>query len=41
MKDKIEIVRDWFQKARNDLKIARDELATPEPATDTVCFHRA
>ncbi|MBM4030859.1 MAG: HEPN domain-containing protein [Planctomycetes bacterium] len=39
MKDRTEYVRDWFQKARNDLKIARDEMQTPEPATDGVCFH--
>ncbi len=32
MKDKIEIVRDWLQKAHNDLKIARDELGIIEPA---------
>jgi len=39
MKDKVEYIRDWFQKARSDLKIARDEMATPDPATDAVCFH--
>jgi len=34
-----EVVRQWIQKAENDLKTARDELATDEPATDTICFH--
>lgn len=29
----------WVRKAESDLKVARDELATPEPATDAVCFH--
>ena len=31
--------RDWALKAEGDLKTARDEFATEEPATDTVCFH--
>jgi HEPN domain-containing protein len=39
MKDKLEYLRDWFAKARSDLKIARDEMNTAEPATDAVCFH--
>lgn len=34
-----EAVKNWLQKARNDLKIAKDEMATQEPATDMVCFH--
>ncbi|MCS6886878.1 HEPN domain-containing protein [Chloroflexus sp.] len=29
----------WVRKAESDLKVARDELATAEPATDAVCFH--
>lgn len=32
-------VRAWVRKAESDLKVARDELATLEPATDAVCFH--
>lgn len=32
-------VQAWVRKAESDLKVARDELATPEPATDAVCFH--
>jgi HEPN domain-containing protein len=32
-------IRNWIQKAENDLKTGKDEMATPEPATDTVCFH--
>ncbi len=29
----------WIRRAENDLKTGKDELATEEPATDTVCFH--
>ena len=36
---KEEIVSLWRQKADNDLKTGTDELATENPATDTVCFH--
>ena len=32
-------VREWIQKAENDLKIGRDEMSTEEPVTDMVCFH--
>lgn len=32
-------VKSWILKAESDLKTAKDELATPKPATDTVCFH--
>lgn len=32
-------VKKWIQKAENDLKIGKDEMATPEPAGDMVCFH--
>lgn len=35
----IETVKQWFIKADNDLKTAKDELNTDAPATDTVCFH--
>lgn len=34
-----ETVRNWIRKAENDLKIGKDELSFPEPATDMVCFH--
>ena len=30
---------NWVKKANNDLKTAKDELATENPATDTICFH--
>jgi HEPN domain-containing protein len=33
------IVKLWIIKADNDLKTGKDELATVNPATDTVCFH--
>ncbi|RKZ26855.1 DNA-binding protein [bacterium] len=36
---KEELVQRWIKKAENDLKTARDELNTEDPATDTVCFH--
>ncbi len=32
-------VRNWILKANNDLKIAKDEIITTDPATDAVCFH--
>lgn len=32
-------VKNWLMKANNDLKTAKDEIVTDEPATDTVCFH--
>ena len=32
-------VHNWILKADNDLKAGSDELATLNPATDTVCFH--
>lgn len=28
-----------IRRAENDFKTAKDELSTPEPATDAVCFH--
>lgn len=34
-----EAVYIWIRRAENDLKTGRDELATDEPATDTICFH--
>lgn len=32
-------IRNWIQKAENDLKVGKDEMATQEPARDMVCFH--
>ena len=32
-------VRKWILKAESDLKIAKDELITQDPATDAICFH--
>jgi len=34
-----EAVKNWIRKAKNDRKIAKDEMATREPVTDMVCFH--
>jgi HEPN domain-containing protein len=34
-----EIVNQWIIKAEHDLKTAKDEIITDEPATDVVCFH--
>jgi len=39
MKSKREILHDWWRKVESDLKIARDEARTADPATDAVCFH--
>ena len=35
----VEFAGKWILKAKSDLKIAEDELATESPATDAVCFH--
>lgn len=32
-------VRHWILKAQGDLKVGKDEIATPEPVLDAVCFH--
>ncbi len=32
-------LQQWIQKAEHDWKIALDELATPQPVADMVCFH--
>ncbi len=32
-------VRAWVQKAENDLKVAKDQIKSPRPATDAICFH--
>lgn len=34
-----EAVRHWVIKAKGDLKVGKDEMATPEPVLDAVCFH--
>ena len=39
MRSKRRALYDWFAKARGDLKIARGEIQTEDPATDAVCFH--
>ncbi|MDD2501579.1 MAG: HEPN domain-containing protein [Geobacter sp.] len=33
------ILRQWLQKGDNDLKTAEHGLQSPEPITDTICFH--
>ncbi len=35
----LEIVRAWIQKAESDLKVAKDQMKEPNPATDAICFH--
>ena len=35
----LETAKLWCVKADNDFKAGSDELATENPATDTVCFH--
>jgi len=32
-------IEKWILKAENDLKIAKDEILTENPATDAICFH--
>lgn len=32
-------MRLWIKKADNDLKVAKGEINTEDPATDVVCFH--
>lgn len=32
-------VKNWIAKAENNLKTAKDESKTENPATDTICFH--
>jgi len=34
-----EAIKKWILKAENDLKIAKDEMLTENPATDAICFH--
>lgn len=34
-----DLVANWLKKAENDFKTGIDEMATAEPATDTICFH--
>lgn len=34
-----DVVKLWCLKADNDLKTGKDEFATVNPTTDTVCFH--
>lgn len=34
-----EQVKNWIIKAENDLKTGKDEMATENPTTDTICFH--
>jgi len=34
-----DFVKLWIIKANNDLKAGKDEFATENPATDTICFH--
>lgn len=34
-----ELVKNWLARGNNDLKTAKDEMNTENPATDTICFH--
>jgi len=34
-----ELGKKWLARANNDLKTAKDEMNTEDPATDTICFH--
>jgi HEPN domain-containing protein len=33
-----DIVLNWIKKAESDLKTAKDEIQTENPAEDTICF---
>ena len=40
MKDKIELVKAWIEKAENDLTAAKHLITVkPNPPLDAVCFH--
>ncbi len=39
MPDKAKWVNEWKQKAENDLRTAEIVLLSPNPPTDTICFH--
>ncbi|MDI6734650.1 MAG: HEPN domain-containing protein [bacterium] len=34
-----ELIKNWIKRAESDIKTAKDEINTAEPATDTICFH--
>jgi len=38
-KNKSEIIKEWFEKADNDLLSARRLMEIPPPILDTACFH--
>lgn len=38
-KSKTDLVREWLEKARRDLKVALDLLQGSDPFTDIICFH--
>lgn len=39
MDERLNLAKDWFKKADNDLKNAKIVIEAEEPPTDTVCFH--
>jgi len=38
-KNTIQLVKEWFKKAENDLRAAEYLITINSPPTDTVCFH--
>lgn len=39
MDERLNLVKDWFRKADNDLRNAKIVIEAEKPPTDTVCFH--
>lgn len=37
--DKLNVVKSWFMKANNDLRVAEHIITIDDPPCDTVCFH--
>ncbi len=38
-KTKLDLVKNWLEKARRDLLTAKNGLESSEPFTDIICFH--
>lgn len=38
-KSKLDLVKNWLEKARRDLMTAKNGLKSSEPFTDIICFH--
>ena len=38
-KSRVDLVKNWLEKARRDLMTAKNGLNSSEPFTDIICFH--